>query len=87
MCRCTYDYVTPAKSKDIHTAICNGSNAWAQLVTVSLRDTFNLPATKLAAKLGVGMAVYRQDMLYKGYTSNPIPTSIQVTPSLHPFYT
>ena len=26
-------------------------------------------------KLGVGMAVCRQDMLYKDYTSNLIPTS------------
>ena len=26
-------------------------------------------------KRGVGMAVRRQDMLYKDYTSNPIPTS------------
>ena len=26
-------------------------------------------------KLGVGMAVCRQDMLYKDYTTNPIPTS------------
>ena len=25
--------------------------------------------------IGVGMAVCRQDMLYKDYTSNPIPTS------------
>ena len=27
-----------------------------------------------ARKLGVGMAVCRQGMIYKGYTSNPIPT-------------
>ena len=26
-------------------------------------------------KLGVGMEVCRQDMLYKDYTTNPIPTS------------
>ena len=26
-------------------------------------------------KLGVGMAVCREDMLYKDYTTNPIPTS------------
>ena len=26
-------------------------------------------------KLGVGMGVCRQDMLYEDYTTNPIPTS------------
>ena len=30
---------------------------------------------KTTATRCIGMAVYRQDMLYKDYTSNPIPTS------------
>ena len=29
-------------------------------------------------KLGVGMAMCRQDMLYKDYTSNPIPISFRM---------
>ena len=32
-------------------------------------------AVPKTTELGVGMAVCRQDMLYKDYTSNPIPTS------------
>ena len=32
-------------------------------------------AVPKSQQLGVGMAVCRQDMLYKDYTSNPIPIS------------
>ena len=30
-------------------------------------------------KLGVGMAMCREDMLYKDYTTNPIPTSFFIS--------
>ena len=36
------------------------------------------PCQKLQ-KLGVGMAVCRDDMLYKDYTTNPIPTSFFIS--------
>ena len=33
-------------------------------------------AVPKSQQLGIGMAVCRQDMLYKDYTSNPIPISL-----------
>ena len=36
-------------------------------------------AVQKLQKLGVGMAVCREDMLYKDYTTNPIPTSFFIS--------
>ena len=47
--------------------------------STSIKNIFNVGmAMPKLQKLDVGMAVCRQDMLYKDHTSNP---------SLHPFYT
>ena len=45
------------------------------------RGMWGWPCQKLQ-KLGVGMAVCRQDMLYKDYTTNPIPTSFLLAQKL-----
>ena len=49
-----------------------------QAYTINIFKNVGMAMPKTIPKLGEVMVVCRQDMLYKDYTSNPIPTSFYI---------